>query len=152
MTLKEGTAGQIVNGIIMGSPLEAIDIREAATATQATNDQLVVRNTMFFGIGSTGTNYFPTAAEEVDADDDDGGFDEDAHFRELRYGNVFGVDPGLADAFNLTAPNWVPAGNSAAATNAVRPPQGFDESANYNGAFEPAGTDWTQGWTAFPEG
>lgn len=152
MTLKEGTAGQLVNGIIMGSPLEAIDILNAATATQATTDALVVKNTLFYGIGANGSHYFPTAAEEVDMDDDDGGFDEDAHFRQAGYNNVFGVDPGLGDAFNLTNPNWVPTPPSPTSMNAARPPQGFDEAAQYLGAFAPGGTDWTTGWTSYPEG
>jgi hypothetical protein len=25
------------------------------------------------------------------------------------------------------------------------------EAANYVGAFEPGGTDWTAGWTAYPQ-
>lgn len=152
MTLKEGTAGKMFNGIITGIGLEAIDIRDVATTEQLTADNLLVRNTLFFGIGTAGTHFFPTPDEELDTNDDDGGFDEDAHFRLPIYANQFAVDPQLPDPFNLTNPDWVPPLNSPASMDAVKPPQGFDESAQFLGAFAPGQPAWTLGWTAYPEG
>jgi hypothetical protein len=66
--------------------------------------------------------------------------------------NRFGTDPMLpAAATNLTAPDFVPPSGSPAASMAVAVPTGsIFEAAAYVGAFEPGGTDWTDGWTSFP--
>jgi len=31
------------------------------------------------------------------------------------------------------------------------PPSGFDAKGTYAGAVDPAGSDWADGWTDFPE-
>ncbi len=41
---------------------------------------------------------------------------------------------------------YIPA-NSSTATRASKPADAFFEQADYHGAFQPGGTDWTQGWT-----
>ncbi len=51
---------------------------------------------------------------------------------------------------DIMAPNFVPPAASPAATGAATNPGGFFEAADYYGAFEPGGTDWTAGWTAYP--
>lgn len=156
-TFKEGVAGDIVNAIFLGHPIEAIDIKDESTVSQLESGDLMVRNTMFWSTGEGGTKFFPTVEDETDEmpddeRDDDGGFDEDAFFR----GDdslVLGTDPMIPEAFNLEAPGWVPLG-SAAADAAASPPaplfDGFDESARYAGAFHPGQLPWTQDWTAYP--
>lgn len=153
MILKEGTAGTLVNQLMMGHGKETIDIRDEATVGLLMGGELEVRNSMFFAAGAAGDHYFPLPDEEMgEEDDDDAGFDEDAYFRDpataMELELTFGSDPGIADAFNLTAPTWVPAplvNNGAAA-----PPAPFDEAANYVGAFQPGTEPWTAGWTAYP--
>ncbi|MEL6180550.1 MAG: hypothetical protein AAFS10_16440, partial [Myxococcota bacterium] len=155
ITFKEGTAGQMANGIIMGQPLEGIDIAETATVNQLMTDELQVRHTLFFDIGVGGTHYFPTLAEETEQEpdderQDDGGFDEEAHFQNPDYNNTFGQDPAIASPYSLTSPSWVP--TSTNLPTGITPPPGFiDESSNYLGAFEPGAVPWTEGWTAYPE-
>jgi hypothetical protein len=51
---------------------------------------------------------------------------------------------------NETAPSFVPAAASPAATGGATPPAGLDTSATFVGAFEPGGADWTLDWTAYP--
>ncbi|MCP3136695.1 hypothetical protein [Pyxidicoccus xibeiensis] len=60
-------------------------------------------------------------------------------------------DPRLSDPLNLTAPNFAPAAGSAAlnADATLTPSAGFDTSARFIGAI--GATDWTRGWTAYPE-
>ncbi|MBH23051.1 MAG: hypothetical protein CMH57_01060 [Myxococcales bacterium] len=155
ITFKQGTAGSINNSLILGHPQEAIDVAGEVTVAQLEADALRVRNTMFFDIGSTGTHYFPTQDDETelepdDGRDDDGGFDEALHFQQSRYSNTFGQDPRIPDPYNLVAPGWVP--QADATVPGIAPPPGFDEGADYLGAFEPgADTLWTDGWTAYPE-
>lgn len=149
MVLRRGTAGIIRNAILMGFPNDAIDVRDPSTVMQ-TPDGLLVSHSIFFQNGADGTTHFPdeTAGTE---DDDDGAFDEAAYFQGEGLENRFDIDPMLAQAFSVSAPNLVPGAGSPAAVQAATPPSGFDATATYVGAFEPGGDDWTAGWTAFPE-
>jgi hypothetical protein len=59
------------------------------------------------------------------------------------------------NAFNTSAPEWVPGATSAASQHASAPSDVdgssfFDVNASYRGAFEPGGDDWTAGWTTYP--
>jgi hypothetical protein len=147
MTLKEGTAGTIGNALIVGHPQEVADVVGQATVTQAMQDNLLLRNSLFFDIGEDQT-FFP---QESGESDDDGGFDEGAHFLMDEYSNTTGKDPNLPDPYNLQLGGWVPP--SSVGGSPATPPTGFefDESASYIGAFEPGAPDWTLGWTAYPE-
>lgn len=125
------------------------------TVEQLTSDALKVRHALFFDAGADGQHFFPTLEEETEIEkgdlrDDDASFDEDAHFRQAVHQNRFGVDPMINNAFNLSAPGWVPAAD-AVKDIGLAPPPGFDEGANYPGAFAPGQTPWTDGWTAYPE-
>lgn len=69
--------------------------------------------------------------------------------------NHFDVDPGIGSA-SVTQPDYVPtndalSGQAPPAFNSFAPTNFGDASATYAGAFEPNGTDWTAGWTAYPE-
>jgi hypothetical protein len=109
---------------------------------------MVVESSLFFGNGSgDGVDQF---ADESVADDDNG-FDEADFFMNTADNNQFDADPELGDATSVDAPDFVPAAGSPAADGAATPTGAFfDASAEYIGAFEPGGDDWTAGWTAYP--
>jgi hypothetical protein len=151
MVLRRGTWGAIHNAIVTGFPVSGVDIRDAfsVAGTAVTPPRLLLEGSIFFNNGTGGTEHGD--ADGADADDDDASFDEDAFLRRAELNNRFDVDPGLPDATNVTAPNLVPPASSPAATGGVTPPAGFDVSATYVGAFEPGGSDWSEGWTSFPQ-
>jgi hypothetical protein len=91
---------------------------------------------------------------EVEHLDDDMGFDEEAAMTDAARNNTFDADPMLGSA-STTAPDYVPSntalnGQGTPAFNSFAPSGFGDASATYAGAFEPAGTNWAEGWTAFP--
>jgi hypothetical protein len=151
MVLRRGTWGLINNAIVTGFPVSGVDIRDAFSVdgTEVTPPALAIANSIFFQNGADGTEHGD--ADGDGDDDDDESFDENAFLRTEALANRFDVDPQLPDAANVTAPNLVPPADSPAATGGATPPAGFDVSATYVGAFEPGGTDWTDGWTAYPE-
>ena len=82
-----------------------------------------------------------------------------SEYVEIHRSSVEAVDSVLArlhgegiEAIALDAPGFVPAAGSMAADLGGPVHEGafFDASATYVGAFEPGGTDWTAGWTAYP--
>ncbi|MFK7984693.1 MAG: hypothetical protein AB8I08_01600 [Sandaracinaceae bacterium] len=80
--------------------------------------------------------------------DDDFGFDESARLRDAD--NTFDIDPQITAS--ATAPNYVP-GHTALPTGTTPSFTGDfgDTTATFVGAIDPAGSDWTAGWTAYPE-
>lgn len=142
---RRGTWGTLSNAIFMGFGTWAVDIdsEESAAGAEMDPPQLIVQNSIFYENGSGGTAHFPVN------DMNDGDFDEDAFFRDDARDNQFDVDPELDDPENG---KFVPAAGSPAASGGATPPSGLDTSATYVGAFEPGGEDWTEGWTAYPEG
>ncbi len=158
ITFKEGVAGTINNAILMGHPIEAIDIQDATTVAMLESGDLAVRNAMMWSAGASGEEFFPSVEDETelvpdDERDDDQGFDENAFFRAVDT-LTLGVDPTLPEPHNLEDPGWVPLG-TAPAEAAGDPPgplfDGFDEQARYAGAFQPGQLPWTLNWTAYPE-
>jgi hypothetical protein len=151
MVLRRGTWGAIHNAIVTGFPVSGVDIRDAfsVAGTAVTPPRLLVGSSIFFDNGTAGTEHGD--ADGTGADDDDASFDEDAFLRSAALANRFDADPRLPDATNVTAPNLVPPADSPAATGAATPPAGFDDSAAYVGAFEPGGSDWSEGWASFPQ-
>ena len=151
MNLRRGTASTLRNVIVMGFTKEAIDIRDAATVANAENGDLSINNFLFYQIGEDGESYFSDEPVDGSDDDDDGGFVESDFFTDELFENHFGVDPELADPYNLTAPDFVPAAGSPVGMGFATSPGGFFETADYIGAFEPgASSTWMDGWTAFP--
>lgn len=145
MHLKNGTAARINNLILsyVGGSIP-IDVDGASAATQATAQNLVVKNSIFF----MNTNQ----ATWDDVTNNDGGFVERTHFTNAAHDNLE-VDPLISAAQALGAPDFKPATGSPAlvAANAATPPGGgfFDVTATFIGAV--GATDWTAGWTAFPQ-
>ena len=124
-----------------------LDVLEASRPT-AEPPRLVVANSLFFQNGTDGAEH--ADADGTGEDDDDGGFDENAFLRGEAFANRFDLDPGLPDAQSETAPSFVPAADSAAASGGATPPEGLDTSATFVGAFAPGAADWTSGWSAYP--
>ena len=151
MTLRRGTGGTLRNLLLAGFPLEAIDIRDPATAALARDGGLDLDHALIHDIGPGGRRF---AEPEAGDGDDDGGFDELAWLARPGAAVRLGIDPGLPEAaFDPAAPAFAPAGDSPATQNAERPPQGelWDEGATYLGAVRPGATrTWLDGWTAYP--
>jgi hypothetical protein len=147
MLLKDGTRGEIKNVLATGFATTGIDVvtKESADALRAVPAALSVTNSLFHAIGAGGAAYFPVG----DMGDDN--LDEAATFRAAAAQNRFDLDPKLPDAFNFTAPGWIPPSDSPAATGGATPPSDgwFDASATYVGAFKPGGPDWATGWTSY---
>jgi hypothetical protein len=143
--LRRGTAGKFYNSIFSGFQI-AVDVRdpESIAHTEGEDPALTIENTLFFDNGADGETHFPTT------EDPDDGFDEEAYFTDEAKNNVFDADPEFGDAESLTEPNFVPSADGAAAEGAKEAGDGFT-AADYLGAFEPGGADWTAGWTAYPE-
>ena len=139
MVLREGTRATLRNFIIQDFGSEAVDLRAAEVDLSAewpTN--LSIENSFFFNNGAYAT--------ETGDEDDDMGFIEQDAIEDAARNNTVGTDPEIGDT-SETAPNYVP---SADLSGQATPPSGFDATATYAGAFEPSGTDWSAGWTAYP--
>lgn len=145
--LREGMRGTLRN-FVMSTFGDPPDLRAADTDLSAEwPAQLSIENSFFHDVGD-----FPA---ETGADDDDLGFDEGAAIMDAARSNTFDVDPGIGST-SATAPDYVPTntalnGQATPAFNSHAPDGWGDTAATYAGAFAPAGTDWTAGWTAFPE-
>jgi len=151
MHLRRGTAGKINNAIVAYFPKFAVDVDGASSANQFTGSGLVLSNTYFvkgtnataawpanFDVGSSGTqNDCPTTDTCLDEATSIGG----------ATGNHVDMDVKLADAKNISAPNWKPASDSPVLTGCGTPGAGLDTSATFCGAI--GATDWTAGWTKF---
>ncbi len=142
-TFKNGSAGTLRN-VIFTQYIQGITIEGTATAAQVTGGNLKIENSLFFGIGPTGTEYFTAASDAAAV----------AVFNAAAAMNRFGTDPGLpATALDIAAPSFVPAAGSAAATGGATPPAAggfFDTTATFVGAVEPGATTlWYAGWTRF---
>jgi len=138
MLLREGTQGILRNFIVQGFAT-AIDI---AAATAEPGDSwpadFAIESSVFHDNKAVG---------DPDSDkDDDLGFHEDDAIRDGARKNVFDVNPELGDT-SITQPDYKP-GSSAVGDKAT-PPTGY-ANAKYAGALDPAGDDWTAGWTSFP--
>ncbi len=87
--------------------------------------------------------------------DDDMGFNEAEAFAAASRSNHFDVDPQIGSD-SVTQPMYVPGndalnGQATPSFNSFAPAGFGDTSATYAGAIAPNGTDWTAGWTAYPE-
>jgi hypothetical protein len=127
MVLRRGTAGELRNFIVMGFKQRGVDVRDASQA-QASSGALSLRNSIVHG--NAGGGIFGAAAWSGDS-------------------SISFDNPQIADAFNLTAPNWQPVAGGPARSGVIAvsnpPGDGFFESVNHIGAI--GATDWTRGWT-----
>ncbi len=152
MHLRRGTAGSIHNAIVAGFTKFAVDVDGTSSTNQFNGSGLELANTYFvkgtnasaawpanFDVGSGGTqNDCPTTDTCLDEATSIGGAAT----------NHVDTDVMLGDAKNLTAPSWKPAAASPVLAGCGTPGAGFDTSATFCGAI--GATDWTAGWTAYP--
>lgn len=146
MRLRAGTAGMIRNALVTDFGGEdCVRVDGSVSVTQANEGNLVVSQSIINGCADRegSPSYFRFTPDDGDTLEFTGDWES---------GNSFDVDVQLADALNLDAPGFVPAAGSMAADLGGPVHEGafFDASATYVGAFEPGGTDWTAGWTAYP--
>lgn len=137
--LRRGTAGKYMNQIFLNFPSAALEVRNTETVAQYP-EHLAVRGSIFFHTGMSTANW---SSAQVD-------FDESASFTVVSESNR-AVDPALSEASSLTAPNYLPTAGSPALSGGLTPPNDgfFDTSATFVGAM--GSTDWTAGWTAYPQ-
>ena len=141
---RRGTSGHYFNQIFYGFP-KGPEFRDPETLAQltATPPALEIRNSMFFNNDATGTNLpTPQATNDID----------ESQFINSAHNDQMGVDPGLgAGALNRTTPDFKLAAGAAALAGGATPPNDgfFDASATFIGAV--GTTDWTAGWTAYPQ-
>lgn len=140
MLLREGTAAEIGNAIVIGFKETGLDIDNAATYQNAKDGALVVRNSIFY-------NNLEAAF------DDDSGEDPAPVFSTRAFAaaseGLLTVDPDLADPYNHEGLDCRPGAGSVAFTNYALPPNdGFFQPVTYVGACDGA-DQWTAGWTTF---
>ncbi|MFU8803179.1 MAG: hypothetical protein ACNA8W_05145 [Bradymonadaceae bacterium] len=145
--VKLGGLGTFSHGIIMGQKSGGLYIDGAESAAHGAEGLIEVRNTLFYDIGPDGESYFGNADL---GDRDEAVFEDYAVFEDTGLNNLFGKDPGLSDPYNLSNPGWVPAPTHTTGRDIEPPPEPFDPTAVYRGAFSPSAVPWTEGWTAYP--
>lgn len=144
LMLRQGTAGTLANFIVTHFTSSALTVDQAATATQWTMGALKLQNSIFFNNPAVGW-------QAVTGSMPDNMFDEALALSDVALGNR-DLDPQLTNAMSETAPSFKPLTDSPALKGgaATTPGDGFfDTTATFIGAV--GATDWTQGWTAFPE-
>ncbi len=148
MIFRVGTAGQVHNAIVTNFNDWAMYVDGASSAAQWNSGALVVKNSVFFHNPSAGfQNVSPPALADGGVADDL--INENDALTAPSLGNR-AVDPQLTDEANVTTPGFKPATGSVVLSGGVVPSGAFfDSSATFVGAIGP--TDWTQGWTAYPE-
>jgi hypothetical protein len=131
MVLREGTAGTFRNFIVLGFKETGVSVRD--------------RSQDFAGGILTFESSITHGNGQGDFEGDGGRFLNDP--------TNSGANPEIADPFNLSAPDFMPAASGPARNGAVPvatpPSDGFFESADFIGAM--GGTDWTEGWTDFSQ-
>lgn len=134
MLHRRGTGGQLNNIIVMGFE-RGLDIDNAETVNRIGTGNFALQNSIIF---SNAANF----------DTDSDGIDEAAIFNTAGWNNR-SVDPGLADPFNRTAPDFRPSSGSAATTGAASVPTGdsFFSTVDFVGAVGPGADEWYKGWT-----
>jgi hypothetical protein len=149
MILRVGTAGLLNNVIVTNFNDWAMFVDGSNSQARWTDGSLAVKNSIFFKNPMAGwQNVRPSNLADggVVADT----FDEEMSLLAPSLNNRQ-VDPLLPSATNVTAPVFKPLTDSPALMGGATPPGDgfFDVTATFVGAV--GATDWTAGWTAFPE-
>ncbi|MCB9785531.1 MAG: hypothetical protein H6744_02445 [Deltaproteobacteria bacterium] len=148
MLLREGTAANISNAIVMGWNEACLDIDHAETFKIAKNGtalsgDLTISGTIF----SCATNFLMDDEEDADKQPITDPWSVSDFVMTLNTGNRT-VDPGLTAPLDLAAPDFRPAAGSPAASGAVAVSDPWFTATTYVGGVDPA-DDWTTGWTTF---
>ncbi|HJL18906.1 MAG TPA: hypothetical protein RMH99_24800 [Sandaracinaceae bacterium LLY-WYZ-13_1] len=156
MRLRDGTRGYLRNFVIAGFAEGVFDV-QGDSEGEASADELTVEHSILVSTDVGGTEVlFPSDGTLIefdhfvaDPDRDNTSLDSD------EIGTV------LPSPFDTASPGWVPNADSLPDTHPAETPSEavgetrpgfFDTSAAYVGAFEPGGTDWTEGWTTRDDG
>lgn len=149
VVLRVGTAGLINNAIVTNFNDWAMFVDGSNSQARWTDGSLTVKNSIFF------KNPMAAFQNVKPSNLTDGGvvadnFDEEMALLAPSLSNRQ-VDPLLAQATVVTSPVFKPLMDSPALTNGGTPPNDgfFDVTATFVGAV--GTTDWTTGWTAYPE-
>lgn len=150
--LREGTAGQIKNSIVMGFKEEGLEIDDPATFDTASRGGIVLASVIFW---QNNPNFSNDANEEPPPPFTTAEFAASSS-------DVVVVDPGIRDPYDLVSPDFrtLPDANATNGTVPfVLPPNdGFFDPARFIGAMgqspefnfdEPYLGNWVQGWTNF---
>lgn len=149
MTYRLGAAGSLNNFIVTNFNDWAAFIDGTNSQARWSDMSLQVRNSIFFNnprVGWQNTTPDPLRDGGVLADP----FNEEMAFSAPSLNNRM-IDPKLSAATAVTAPGFKPLSDSPALMGGATPPSDgfFDTSATFIGAV--GVTDWTAGWSAFPE-
>jgi hypothetical protein len=129
VVLRRGTSGEIANAIVTDFPSACLAIRDAETYNNA---DLAIDHTI---LDCTTTYEDPEDGEAAVVAGGTGNSEADPML----------VNPSVT----ATDPNFAPSAGSPAASGGDVPAGSFFDAATYLGAFDPAGPDWTDGWTNF---
>lgn len=140
--VKNGGRGTFSHGVVMGFKTSGLYIEGEESATHATAGEVIVRDTLFFDNGAGGNTHFANVDDELAV------FEDYAIYEESGFNNSFDSNPGIESPYDLANPSWIPAPGNV--TGVDPPPDGFDPTAVYRGAFSPSAVPWTEGWTAYP--
>jgi hypothetical protein len=137
IVLRRGTGATIANTVVTGFPAGCLAIRDDATYGNLDSGDLALEHVLL------------GCDEPFEGDDADDILQEEDVFQ-AGAGNAL-VDPGLTDTALSADPDFRPTDGSPAASGGAAPSDSFFDSVSYLGAFDPAGSDWTDGWTQFSE-
>ena len=150
LILRAGTAGKLSNVLVTHFTDKGLLVDGNPSKAQWTAGALAVSHSVFFQNPTTGVTDYRSAAR-ADGGITDNMFDEPGELAAPSLSNRFDIDPKLAAATSVTAPSFKPLSDSPALMGGANAPDDgfFDPTANFVGAV--GVTDWTAGWTAFPE-
>lgn len=140
IVLRRGTYATISNTIVTNFPQFGLDIRSEASAAALMNGDTRITNSIFAKNGAPGDADDLAGIEEGD-DDDDNALNEAEVLSAEGLANLVGIDPALDGFIPAEDSPVIAAGNMAG--------DDFFTATDYIGAFDPAGEDWTAGWTNF---
>ena len=149
MILRAGTAGHFFNVLVTNFTERAFIVDGNPSKGQWASGALAVSNSLFFQNPMGVTDYL--SPPRADGGVTDNMFNEPTELAAPSLNNRFDIDPKLAGPLSVTSPSFKPLSDSPALMGGASAPADgfFDSTANFVGAN--GTTDWTLGWTAFPE-
>lgn len=146
LTFRDNAGGEYRNSVFMNQG-NGIDVEKLASGEDSyarfVAGELVIANNVFYEVAVAGTAATAADVFTVSFGDDVTPGTEEATFQASFSTNGNAVaDPGI----NTTTLNPVPT-NSANVANGVAPTDSWFTSVTYQGAFDPAGSNWASGWT-----
>ncbi len=151
MHLRRGSAGKFNNMIIAYFSSFPVDVDGASSAGQW-GTGLTIANTYFMKTAAGDlfpANFDVVSNKENDCDGAGANCFNEATALGGVVNNHMSADPMLTAPKDLVAPNFKPKAGAPVLTGCGTPPAGFDQSATFCGAV--GATDWTAGWTRFPQ-